>query len=198
MKNQLTRWLIAILLLLTVVPAEARRKSDAEKWAQRGEWRNGFAPSPHSTTDFEEFRSQYKKNKELWDKLFTWLATNDLLSMPAGVYEIDGKRCYVKVSDPKTRDESKSKVESHRQYVDFQYVAKGNERFGRIAAENATPIAPYKPDVIHYTATHIDYMDSDPETFFLFFPRNLHIAMIKTDEEPEQIRLIVAKIEYAE
>ena len=58
------------------------------------------------------------------------------------------------------------------------------------------PITEYKPDVTFYKAKKIKYVDSTPDTFFRFFPKNFHQAFVKAGKEPEDIRVIVAKIEY--
>ena len=78
------------------------------------------------------------------------------------------------------------------------YIAlpKGTERFGITSAEYAEPITEYKPDVTFYKAKKIKYVDSTPDTFFMFFPKNFHQALVKAGKEPEEIRVIVAKIEY--
>ncbi len=170
-------------------------KKKAHRWCEKKEWSNGFKPIPYKGTNYVEFATQYQKNQELWDKMFQWLSKNDLLTIPTGTYEIDGKRCFIKVSDSQTRDASKSKIESHRQYIDFQYVARGTERFGLVKPKDATPISEYKPDVIHYNAKKIKYVDSNPNFFFLFFPNDYHQALVKAEKE-ETVRLIVAKIEY--
>ena len=81
---------------------------------------------PHKTTDYQEFASQYHKNKKVWDKTFQWLATHDLVNMPAGRYEVDGEHCYINVQDATTQDVSKRKIEAHRHGIDLQYVVKGN------------------------------------------------------------------------
>jgi predicted glycoside hydrolase/deacetylase ChbG (UPF0249 family) len=56
----------------------------ARQWTQKQEWANGLKAMPHKTTDYQEFASQYHKNKKVWDKTFQWLATHDLVNMPAG------------------------------------------------------------------------------------------------------------------
>ena len=61
----------------------------ARQWTQKQEWANGLKAMPHKTTDYQEFASQYHKNKKVWDKTFQWLATHDLVNMPAGRYEVD-------------------------------------------------------------------------------------------------------------
>jgi beta-galactosidase beta subunit len=87
-------------------------------------------------------------------------------------------------------------LEATRSGFDLQYVVKGTERFGITSAEYAEPITEYKPDVTFYKAKKIKYVDSTPDTFFMFFPKNFHQALVKAGKEPEDIRVIVAKIEY--
>ena len=168
----------------------------ARQWTQKQGWANGLKAMPHKTTDYQEFASQYHKNKKVWDKTFQWLATHDLVNMPAGRYEVDGEHCYINVQDATTQDVSKRKIEAHRHGIDLQYVVKGTERFGITSAEYAAPITKYDPDVTFYKAKKIKYVDSTPDTFFMFFPKNFHQALVKAGKEPEEIRVIVAKIEY--
>lgn len=96
----------------------------ARQWTQKQEWANGLKAMPHKTTDYQEFASQYHKNKKVWDKTFQWLATHDLVNMPAGRYEVDGEHCYINVQDATTQDVSKRKIEAHRHGIDLQYVVK--------------------------------------------------------------------------
>lgn len=168
----------------------------ARQWTQKREWANGLKAMPHKTTDYQEFASQYHKNKAVWDKTFQWLATHDLANMPAGRYEVDGEHCYINVQDATTQEASKRKIEAHRHGIDLQYVVKGTERFGITSAKYADPITEYKPDVTFYKAKKINYVDSTPDSFFMFFPRNYHQALVQADKGPEDIRVIVAKIEY--
>ena len=107
----------------------------ARQWTQKQEWANGLKAMPHKTTDYQEFASQYHKNKKVWDKTFQWLATHDLVNMPAGRYEVDGEHCYINVQDATTQDVSKRKIEAHRHGIALQYVVKGTERFGITSAE---------------------------------------------------------------
>lgn len=170
----------------------------ARQWVKQGEWNNEWKILPHQSTDYIEFASQYNKNKELWDKTFSWLATHDLLNMPAGSYEIDGKRSYISIQDAETQDASERKIESHRQYIDLQYVVKGKERFGLTSAEASEPVTEYKAekDNQFHKAERIKYVDSTPDCFFLFFPKNYHQPLVKAGKKSEKVRVVVAKIEY--
>lgn len=168
----------------------------ARQWTLKKEWANGLKAMPHKTTDYQEFASQYQKNKAVWDKTFQWLATHDLVNMPAGRYEVDGEHCYINVQDAATQDVSKRKIEGHRHGIDLQYVVKGTERFGITSAQFAEATTEYVPDVTFYKAKKIKYVDSTTDTFFMFFPKNFHQALVQAGKEPENIRVVVAKIEY--
>ena len=56
----------------------------------------------------------------------------------------------------------------------------------------------YRPDVIHYDYDRrkARFFDSTPGEFFIFFPRDWHIAKIATDDEDQTIRVIVIKVDY--
>ena len=92
----------------------------------------------------------------------------------------------------------KRRSESHNRHIDFQYVVKGTERFGVIDHYSSTPNCKYRPDVIHYdyTPQKARFYDSNPGVFFIFFPRDWHIAKVATDGEDQTIRVIVIKVDY--
>ncbi|WP_308229209.1 YhcH/YjgK/YiaL family protein [uncultured Prevotella sp.] len=179
---------------------DKKLEKKATKWAEAGKWRNGFnAASPDATVNLPEFYTQYKKNPQ-WKQLFAWLAKTDLLALPAGQHPIPGTTMKANVEDGENGDLEKRGTESHRQYVDFQYVVKGSERFGLLDHITSKPKGPYRPDIINYTykVDKTKFVDSEPDKFFIFFPGDWHIAKIKTDKEDQNIRVVVVKVEYKE
>ena len=56
--------------------------AEAQAWVESREWANGWNINTDSTVNAVEFANQYAANKELWDKLFTFLAENDLNTLP--------------------------------------------------------------------------------------------------------------------
>ena len=172
----------------------------AERWMDSGKWRNGFtAASPHESVNAAEFYTQYKKNPQ-WKALFAWLAKTDLLALPAGQHPIPGTTMKASVEDGTNDPLEKRGTESHRKYVDFQYVVKGYERFGLLDHVTSKPKAPYRPDVInyYYDADKTKFVDSAPDRFLIFFPGDWHIAKVKTDRDDQNIRVVVVKVEYKE
>ena len=172
---------------------------EAKAWAESGIWRNGFDKAkPHHSVNLVDFYLQYQKNPQLWQALFDYLAKTDLLSIPKGKHKIPGSDLVVSVEDSKNEPLEKRRSESHNKHIDFQYVVKGTERFGVIDHYTSTPNCKYRPDVIHYNYApqKARFYDSNPGEFFIFFPRDWHIAKVATDGENQTIRVIVIKVDY--
>ena len=172
---------------------------EAIAWAESGIWRNGFDKAkPHASVNLVDFYLQYQKNPQQWQALFDYLAKTDLLSIPKGKHKIPGSDLVVSVEDSKNEPLEKRRSESHHKHIDFQYVVKGTERFGVIDHYSSTPNCKYRPDVIHYDYDRqkARFYDSNPGEFFIFFPRDWHIAKVATDGEDQTIRVIVIKVDY--
>lgn len=172
---------------------------EAKAWAESGIWRNGFdKEKPHHSVNLVDFYLQYQKNPQQWQALFDYLAKTDLLSIPKGKHKIPGSDLVVSVEDSKNEPLEKRRSESHNRHIDFQYVVKGTERFGVIDHYTSAPNCKYRPDVIHYdyAPQKARFYDSNPGEFFIFFPRDWHIAKVATDGEDQTIRVIVIKVDY--
>ena len=172
---------------------------EAKAWAESGIWRNGFDKAkPHSSVNLVDFYLQYQKNPQQWQALFDYLAKTDLLSIPKGKHKIPGSDLVVSVEDSRNEPLEKRRSESHNKHIDFQFVVKGTERFGVIDHYTSTPNCKYRPDVIHYdyAPQKALFYDSNSVEFFIFFPRDWHIAKVVTDGEDQTIRVIVIKVDY--
>lgn len=170
----------------------------AKTWVESGEWRQGFnGAAPHSSVNVIDFYQQYQRNPKAWQAMFRWLATHDLLAIPAGRHEIEGTDLVVSVEDSENRPLEKQNSESHYHHIDFQYVVSGVERFGVLDHYTSTPNCKYdaRKDVIHYNykADRTRFYDSKPDEFFIFFPRDWHIAKINNPGNDQKIRVIVVK-----
>ena len=176
-------------------------QKEAKAWAESGVWRNGFDKAkPHPSVNLVDFYLQYQKNPEQWKALFDYLAKTDLLAIPKGKHQIPGSSLVVSVEDSENGPLEQRGTESHHHHIDFQYVVKGVERFGIIDHYTSRPNCKYRPDVIHYDydKQKARFYDSTPGEFFLFFPRDWHIAKINNDTNDQTIRVIVIKVDYME
>jgi YhcH/YjgK/YiaL family protein len=80
-----------------------------------------------------------------------WLRAFDP-SMPDGRHVIEGGRVFALVSSYQTGPATEKRFETHRLYLDVQYVAAGAERILHAPASSLTVETPYDPpaDIVFY------------------------------------------------
>jgi len=184
-----------LLLILSALSVSAQ---DTDKWLRKKEWANGLNLVPHSATNMQEFQRQYKLNKPFWDSAFAFMKRNDLVNMPKGKYPIDSTNVYASITDDPSKDLDKTNWESHRKYIDLQYIITGEEIIGVSPVTKATVTKEYdeKKDVANYSVEG-QMHPSVPGTFFLFFPGDAHRPNI-TPGGNKPVKKLVIKIRYAE
>lgn len=179
-------------------PVKTVSKMEAKKWLKKKQWSGGLLIEPHGSVDAQEFYRQYQANKAYWDKAFAFLKEQDLKALSVGKHEIDGENVFASVTENPTRDLDSTAWESHRSYIDIQYVIDGKELIGHCPVTKATVTKPYdaKKDVAHYTAEGNTYT-ATPGAFFIFFPSDAHRPNI-TPGGNKVDKKIVIKIRAAE
>jgi YhcH/YjgK/YiaL family protein len=101
---------------------------------------------------------------------------------------------YAIVTEAPGKDYDKTAFESHRKYIDLQYVISGEENMAKAPVTDVTVSKPYNEnsDLANYTGEGKIY--SIPAgTFILFFPANAHRPNI-TPGGNKVIKKIVIKI----
>ncbi len=191
----------ALLLLVTVVGIThvfgqdtTGTQARAEKWLKSNEWKNGLKLKPHASINKVTFAEQYHKNKAEWDKAFTFIRDSDLVNKKPGKYTIDGTDVYATITEGPEKTFEQSAWESHRKYIDLQYVIKGKEKIGVSPVSGATVTQAYddKADIAHYASDGQFYI-GDPSLFFLFFPADAHRPNIHVDGY-DVVKKLVIKI----
>lgn len=173
-------------------------KQQALEWVESRAWANGWSAQADPTIDAEEFASQYERNKELWDKLFSFLAKTDFKSLEKGKIELVPGRLWINVLEYTPKEAADTKIESHEKFIDLQYTFEGDELMG--LATDVTPVTEYDPvkdRTFYSTSSPVDYVPADPGRFFLYFPKDMHQPSVKAPGEAVPSRKIVGKIEYA-
>lgn len=175
----------------TITPAEAKA------WMEGREWSNGWDVIADPSCNAVEFATQYAKNKELWDKMFTYLRDTDLdtLEVSKHILVPDELWIVIQENEPKTKEDMR--IEAHKNMIDLQYTFQGNEIYG--VCKTGTPNVEYNPvkDVTFYdTDEEIQYTPADPGRFFLYFPGELHQPSVRGCEPPVKTRKVVGKIRY--
>jgi YhcH/YjgK/YiaL family protein len=192
---------IAIIFLLISCTNMSKEKPEnwSEKqlnqWYNKAEWKQGWSAIPDETINKKEFAVQYFKNKDRWDKAFTFLKTTDLDTLKIGNHELTGKDLYAAVSEYSTKNDEDARFEAHRIYADIQYVIKGKEKIGIIPLDNTQTLVPYDQvkDIGFLTASGGTNKIATPDCFFIFFPGDAHRPSIKVDTSAI-VKKIVVKV----
>lgn len=167
-----------------------------QKWFEKGDWLNGWQVEPDPSINVRSFSISYFKNRERWDKAFSFLKNNDLSSLELKRYDIDGDNLYVSVSEYLTKNEEDARYESHQKYIDIQYVVSGKELIGITPVSQKKDIlVPFDPvkDLGFYTVTSGSNHLAIPDRFFIFFPDDLHRPGLK-DGDNSPVKKVVVKV----
>jgi YhcH/YjgK/YiaL family protein len=203
--NNMKRLFLTAILLFSVGLAYVSAQSTnvnwtehkAKKWFKGKEWLNGLAANPHSSIDKLQFAKQYHLNEAAWDKAFAYLKNTDLKNLAVGRYAIDGDNVYAIVTEAPTKDYDKTAFESHRNYIDLQYVISGKENMSKAPVSSLTVSKPYNEatDLGNYTGEGKIYT-VPAGTFMVFFPTEAHRPNI-TPGGNKVVKKIVIKIKTA-
>ncbi len=195
---------IAIMVLFSFLGLFGCKDSDPSTWSnskidswfEKGEWLNGWQVKPDASINRREFAISYFKQKERWDKAFTFLKDNDLAKMELKRYDIDGNNLYAPFSEYMSKDDTAARYEAHREYIDIQYVISGKELIGIAPLSDVKDIlVPYDAvkDIEFMTVNQIRNVPAIPDRFFLFFPSDVHRPGLK-DGENALVRKVVVKV----
>jgi len=120
-----------------------------------------------------------------FEQVFKFLREENLSELLPGGYDIDGDRLFYKVSKGPGRTRTESRLETHRKYIDIQYVISGVDEMGwRTASECKTVDVPYDKD------RDVTYFQDEPESwkevpagsFAVFFPQDAHAPLVSDGE----------------
>lgn len=96
--------------------------------------------------------NKYKNLDSKFERALNWLKEIDLDTIEVGNYEIDGNDIYASVQSYNTKDYDELKFESHKSYIDIQYIIFGEEFMGLIDKKSLKEVTDYDRvnDIIFY------------------------------------------------
>jgi biofilm protein TabA len=128
-----------------------------------------------------------------------YLGSTDFTYVENGHYELDGKNLISIVNRYKTKLPEQAVWESHRKYIDVQFIAGGEERFGHVSLANAPAVkTPYssEKDVIFYEpGTEIH--DAPMGTFMIFYPEDIHAPSLAVGSPPTPAEVVKVVVKVA-
>lgn len=126
-------------------------------------------------------------------KAFAFLRQEGLADLPPGRHDIDGDRVFAAISREPGRKRSEVKLESHKKYIDIQYIIDGSEEMGWKPTGACHDIAnAYRADndIQFFNDKPATWATVLPGSFALFFPQDAHAPLVSDGE----IHKVVLKI----
>lgn len=132
-----------------------------------------------------------------WNEAFKFLKTLTPDSA-CGRHELQGKDLFVNIDSYETKTRDNAKLETHRKYVDIQYMISGRETHEVFAKNGLIANKPYNPDkdVEFYqipTETPVT-VTLNPGDFVVYLPTDAHMPSLAADGKTEPIKKAVVKI----
>lgn len=78
---------------------------------------------------------------EAFRRSLAFLKDTDMAALPTGRYDIDGDNIYVNVMAFDTQSANEKLAEVHKEYIDIQFLIRGEEYIGFALANENNPIA---------------------------------------------------------
>ncbi len=121
----------------------------------------------------------------------------DFAALPAGNYELEGRDIYVQVIDMATKPFAETRPEVHRDYIDVQFLCRGQERIGVASETGSNEVSEdllAARDLLFYTGMENEStLTMTPGSFAVFFPSDVHRPGCAV-AAPAPIRKVVIKV----
>ena len=83
-------------------------------------------------------RVELEKLHPLMPRLFEWLEQTDVLTLPLGIHEIEGRDLFINNQAPELFTKENAPIEVHKNYIDVQVLLEGAETMGWKPLEEIT------------------------------------------------------------
>jgi YhcH/YjgK/YiaL family protein len=111
---------------------------------------------------------------------FQFLARSDLAELESGKYALDGERVLALVNRDPGRGRAGARLESHRKYIDIQFLVSGSEEIGwRPTADCRQIVEPYdaQRDIAFYADSPRAWINLPVGGFMIFYPEDAHAPL---------------------
>ncbi len=134
----------------------------------------------------------YKNLGEGINKALLFLSENDFNKMPDGRYNIEGDNVFALVNRYRTKRMEEAVWESHKKYIDVQFVAEGIEKIGYSILENMKVNKAYDENKdIQFINGEGKFVTLEKNSFAILYPSDVHMPGISVKESKEVIKVVV-------
>lgn len=136
----------------------------------------------------------YYNLSENLKKGLMWLEKTDLENISDGKYEIEGEFIFASVQTYETKTDAN--YESHRKYIDIQYMINGAEKIGVTDINNCISNIPYdkEKDLEFYNINcEEEFLELSKGVFLILYPHDAHKPSISITEK-SKVKKVVVKV----
>ncbi len=123
----------------------------------------------------------YESLHPLFQKVFDYIKSNDLLHAPTGRIVLDGDALFINVCDATLVAPEAQKIEVHQKYIDIHFPLSGAEIVGwkHLSALGKSE-APFDVDndFALYAEAPTTYFTVNPGEFYIVYPEDGHAPII--------------------
>jgi YhcH/YjgK/YiaL family protein len=99
------------------------------------------------------------------------------------------------VSEYTVKPEESGVWEAHRQYIDIQYILKGEEKIGYGHIDSFKTVNEYDIDKdVTILSGNGDFFHLNKGFFAIFFPEDVHMPCIVSNIEVQDVRKVIFKV----
>jgi YhcH/YjgK/YiaL family protein len=145
--------------------------------------------------DVLENAGNYSSANPRISKAFEYLRSTDLDNLPVGKHAIKGDEIFAIVQEYRTIDTANEEMETHKKYIDVQYMIRGEELVGHSFLKDQARSKEYdeEQDFMLFPDTPSFFTKMAVGTFMIFFPTDMHMPCIKV-HEAEMVKKVVIKV----
>ena len=123
-----------------------------------------------------------------------YIRNADFEKLDDTTYEVQGRDLFFFIQSYETREINET-PESHRKYIDIQYMISGTEVMGVGQLDTMTEEVEAKPqNDIWFHRGPMDYITVSQGMFAVFFPNDVHRPGVCVDGKPLDYRKVVVKV----
>ncbi len=137
----------------------------------------------------------YEKMHSGFKKAFDFLRREDLLTLAPGRYEIEGDNVYALVQEYNSKLLEQGKWETHRNYIDIQFMCEGEELLGYALAERLSSAEPYNSEKdVEFFKGEGSMIKMLKNNFMILYPQDGHMPTIAVDGKSTKVKKTVIKV----
>lgn len=122
-----------------------------------------------------------------------FLRTADVAALADGRNDVDGDRLYAMLNRYRTKPPTEAVWESHRRYIDVQYIVRGQEWMGYVPLDRAPAVkTPYDAsrDILFYEPGTDGFVMTAGQ-FAVFFPEDIHAPGLVAGTPTDVVKIVM-------